>query len=124
MARNHDRRRSDLGRVAPPNTKPPLHTSPFLLNRRHHHHISLPLFAFIVCSGLHSFFHLFFPFSPPFRPTLVRGYFCLSPESFLGSRLRLSTSLLSSRWVWFRRWRDLQWPRMFSWQQVWGFLPF
>uniref|UniRef100_A0A2N9FTV7 Uncharacterized protein n=1 Tax=Fagus sylvatica TaxID=28930 RepID=A0A2N9FTV7_FAGSY len=34
-----------------------------------------------------------------------------------------SLPLLKTRFVSSSRWRDLQWPLIFSWQWVWGLLP-
>ena len=51
-------------------------------------------------------------------------FFCCSPEAWGGILLRLSPSFMKTSLVTSSRWRDLHWLRMFSWQRVWGLLPF
>jgi hypothetical protein len=51
-------------------------------------------------------------------------FFCCSPEAWGGTLLRLSPSFMKTSLVTSSRWRDLHWLWMFSWQRVWGLLPF
>jgi hypothetical protein len=45
-------------------------------------------------------------------------------EAKLGiEKSSLSPPFLKTRFVSSNRWRDLQWPWMFSWQWIWGLLP-
>uniref|UniRef100_A0A2N9GCI9 Uncharacterized protein n=1 Tax=Fagus sylvatica TaxID=28930 RepID=A0A2N9GCI9_FAGSY len=51
-------------------------------------------------------------------------FFCCSLEAWGGTLLRLSPSFMKTSLVTSSRWRDLHWLWMFSWQWVWGLLPF
>ena len=51
-------------------------------------------------------------------------FFCCSPEAWGGTLLRLSPSFLKTSFVTSSRLRDFHWTWMFSWQWVWGLLPF
>jgi hypothetical protein len=57
-------------------------------------------------------------------PELLSLFFGCSPEAWGGTLFRFSPSFLKKCLVSSRRWRDLHWLWMFSWQRVWGLFPF
>ena len=62
--------------------------------------------------------------TPNLRSGHVQVSFCCLPEAWGGTLFRLSPFFLKTSLVTSSTWRDLQWLWMFSWQWVWGLLPF
>ena len=100
---------------------------PVLLVPRRASTSAAPLLLSVVPRFLSSLISLCGIFCFLFHVDLTRTsflYFCCLLEAWGGTLLWLSPSFLKTSLVTSSRWRDPHWLWMFSWQWVWGLLPF